>query len=176
MTRIISSLSGIALFVAVVAIIGATALPPKVEASGGGHINQKTRRIGPVFIYSAFDQNGHPVRNCKKMDYLPHYNINFKLDPHDLDKYALARFHITLPDQNKRVIVYESVTGMCIEISERNLKNKIRGILDLALDGWFKATSLVAQQGPALAQAAMVYVMAQAIAVLVIVPFVPPPP
>ena len=104
--------------------------------SGGGHINHITRRIGPFFVYAAFDQYGHPVRNCKRMDYLPHYNINVKRNSDDPDNLSMLRFHVTPADQNKRVILYESKTKTCVDISKRNLKERIKKLTKQGPEGY----------------------------------------
>ena len=137
--------------------------------SGGGHINQATRRIGPFFVYTAFDQYGHPVSRCKKMAYLPHYNINVKRNSYDHDDLSILRFHVTPPDQNKRVILYESKTKTCVDISKRNLKKRIKEITKGALKDMANNARYLWEQAPGwgLAALAAVGALVAFIAVLI---------
>ena len=152
-------------------------------SSGGGHILIDKRYVGPFFVYAAFDQYGHPVSRCKKMDGLPHLNLNIKLNEHDHDKNALLRFHITRPDQNNRVILYESTTGICVDIAKRNLKDRVFGIIEVFLEAWKAAVQRASEQAkPWIAPTAHALMLAGyviliiGLVALIVIPVIPPPP
>ena len=124
MTRILASLTGVTLIVAVVAIMGGTVLPSKVEAAGG-HKHGVTMKTNEYFIYAALDKGKHEVKNCSFVSGKVHFNIYVK----DFDSRSSLSLHITTINKKGEIGFYESSSGICREIRAHKLGKTIKEAL-----------------------------------------------
>ena len=131
----LNPLGRVALFVAVIAILGTALVPAAANADAGAgrksvtaeHRGGKTIPLGIFWLYMAFD-TGHPLP-CKYFaKNNKHFNFNLKWKANDRDKDAILRLHMSRPNSN-RFAVYEANSEICVQTNWKELRKDLSKML-----------------------------------------------
>ena len=133
----LKSLAGVALLVAVIAILGATTVPQMANASG-----TKGRQVVMIqeeqfAVYAAFDGSGHRVPECE-LFYLngdrgeskPHVNLDIRWHHENATGDTILGLHLTVPDRKGNVHVYaprswRAPAGICDSVKVIDLPEEL---------------------------------------------------
>ena len=131
----LNPLGRVMLFVAVIAILGASLIPAAANADAGAgrksataeHRGGKTIPLGILWLYMSYD-TGHPIP-CKYFaKNNKHFNFNLKWKADDPDKKAILRLHMS-PPNSKRFAVYEANSRICAQTNWKGLPGQLSKML-----------------------------------------------
>ena len=133
----LQSLAGVALLVAVIAILGATTVPQMANASGTRGRQAVTIEKEQFAVHAAFDGSGHRVPECK-LFYLngdrdeskPHVNLDIRWHQENMTGDTILGLHLTLPDHKGNINVYaprswRAPAGICDSVKVAELPGKL---------------------------------------------------